>query len=630
MIVRMSKIEIAGPRELLQEVLAILHESGILHIEPSTTGFIEKKDEEYIDSFLPDKNTFTERFYLEDLKIRIDELLSYLLPALPRKSYIEPGSIIDTINETLDKHLCACRKMRQDKELLQKEQAELIPYSVFLDAIEPLFGDLRETPDIDFIGLTLREPDARSLLREALMLQTDGKFEILTSTASDGTIAGLIAAQKGMSGKIKKTLSDMDMPELTYPPSIGDLTFVEKVGFLRNRSAEISSEVELIDMQMESLSVKWGPLYKSLREWLEERLSLFRATASVFETKMCFLIYGWMASEQVNRLRERLNQDFSGRVVIEEIELHEEDLARIPVLLKNPSYFKPFELLTRILPLPQYTSYDPTPFIGIFFPVFFGMILGDAGYGLILIIISLLLYRHFKNKDMVKDASRILLAASLYSLLFGILYGEFFGELGHDVFGITPVLIERRTAVIPMLYFAVTVGVVHILLGYVLGLSAACKRKSKKEALCKLFSICIIICIFLLPASLFGLFPDVLIQPIVLSILVLSPLLLFTGGLLAPLELLKSIGNIISYARIMAIGLTSVLLAFVANRLAGMTGDIVVGIVVAGLIHLLNIVIGVFSPTIHSLRLHYVEFFSKFIEYGGRKFEPFKKESHVP
>jgi V/A-type H+-transporting ATPase subunit I len=81
----------------------------------------------------------------------------------------------------------------------------------------------------------------------------------------------------------------------------------------------------------------------------------------------------------------------------------------------------------------------------------------------------------------------------------------------------------------------------------------------------------------------------------------------------------------ISYVRIMAIGLTSVLLAFMANHIAGITGNVVLGIVVAGLLHLLNIVLGVFSPTIHSLRLHYVEFFSKFLEHGGREFDPLKK-----
>ncbi|MGD0886573.1 MAG: hypothetical protein ABSA46_17170 [Thermodesulfovibrionales bacterium] len=77
--------------------------------------------------------------------------------------------------------------------------------------------------------------------------------------------------------------------------------------------------------------------------------------------------------------------------------------------------------------------------------------------------------------------------------------------------------------------------------------------------------------------------------------------------------------------RITAIGLTSALLAFVANRLAGSMGNIVVGILVASLLHLMNIALGLFSPTIHSMRLHYVEFFSKFIEYGGRRFEPLRK-----
>ena len=126
-------------------------------------------------------------------------------------------------------------------------------------------------------------------------------------------------------------------------------------------------------------------------------------------------------------------------------------------------------------------------------------------------------------------------------------------------------------------------------------------------------------------ASFFGVFPAHLSRPVVIVILFLTPLLFVTGGMLAPLEFLKNIGNIISYVRIMAIGLTSVLLAFVANNLGGLTGDIVTGTLVAGMIHLLNIILGVFSPTIHSLRLHYVEFFSKFMEHGGRRFEPLKK-----
>ena len=625
MIVRMSKVELAGPRELLEKVLSLLRDTGILEIEPNSTGFINKIDRVYIDSYLPDKSSLSERLFLEDFKDRINELLSYLPRIVIRSGYFNPQSIIDTISETLQKHLLACRGLYRRKEELQKELAELSRYNIFLDAVEPLLSGLNKSPDLDFIGLTLKDHDAEELLRRALTHLAGDRYELLTSNAPDGTRAGLITMHKNISDRIKHALSDKNIPEMKFPSAFGGLTFVDKIGFLKKRTSEISDELDMINMQLDSFSMKWGTIYQRVKEWIDERLSLFRATASVFVTQMCFFIYGWTMSEDVTKLRERLNKDFKGRVVLDELEIEEEDLDRMPVILKNPPYFKPFELFTRILPLPRYTSYDPTPFIAIFFPVFFGMILGDAGYGLFMIIVSFFIFKKFREKQNVADACRILMIASLHTIFFGILYGEFFGEFGHTLFGLEPVFVERRTAVIPMLYFAVSVGAVHVLIGSFLGLITAVHRKMKKEALLKLMHILLIISIVSIVASLFGLFPALMTKPVILAIFIITPVLLFTGGLLAPLEVIKSIGNIISYARIMAIGLTSVLLAYVANHLAGMTGDIIVGTVVAGLLHLLNMVIGIFSPTIHSLRLHYVEFFNKFIEAGGRKFEPFKK-----
>lgn len=626
MIVSMSKVEIAGPADLMEDVLSVIRDTGMIEIEPGSIGVLDKIDEVYIDSYLPDKDSISEKLFLEDLKTRTTELLSYLPKLGGKRRDFQPRTIIDTISETLQRHLPHCRESFSKIEELRKEMSELSRYRSFLDAIEPLMGDMKAGPSLDFIGLTLKNADAEIVLRKALTHLADNRFELITSKTSEGTTVGLIAVNNHLAGRVRDALSDRNIPELKFPPSFGDLPFIEKLSFLKQRLLEIQDELDLINMQLESFSAKWGPIYKETREWIDERLLLFKATASVFVSRMCFFIYGWMAAENVGSLTERLNLDFKGRVVLEELEMQESDIDRVPVVLKNPVYFKPFELFTRILPLPRYTSYDPTPFIGIFFPIFFGMILGDAGYGILIIIVSLALMAAYKKNKILSDAAKILVIAAFYTLLFGVLYGEFFGELGHEYFGMEPLFLERRSAVIPMLYFAISVGVVHILLGSLLGFITALRQRAKKEALFKLVHILSILCILGLVASLFGLFPALLRRPIILTILILTPFLFFSGGILAPLEVLKSIGNIISYARIMAIGLTSVLLAYVANRLAGMTGDIVLGVVVAVLLHLLNIVIGIFSPTIHSLRLHYVEFFNKFIEAGGRKFEPFKKE----
>ncbi len=625
MIVRMSKIEIVGPKDLLQDTISLVRELGIFQIEHDAVGFVQKGLQEKIRTFYHDEKTARERLLLQEVLLKIEELIS-LLPKLEvRNSYIEPHSVIDAVAKTIERHISLARDLSNGVDALQKEQGDLGHYMLFLNALRALVESTEETPDLDFLGLTIRDPGMTDHLRDAISRITDWKFEFTTNAADDGTLVGLITVEKGLSDKVKKSLSDEHVPELSFPASFSGLTFSEKVIFVKKRMEEVEAEVGKLQADQQRLAAQWMPIYIKVREWIQERLSILTATALAYETRMCFFINGWMPSRDVERVHKRLDEAFKGKVVIDEKEMKEKDLDRVPIVLKNPPYFRPFELFTSLLPLPAYTSYDPTPFIGIFFPIFFGMILGDAGYGLLLMLISLLLLKRYRKNLIMSDGANILLVSSLYASFFGLLYGEFFGDLPHRLFGIEPPCVERRTAIIPMLCFTASIGVVHVFLGLFLGALTSLRRKEKREAVYKLVSIIIIFCIIAVVASLSGLFPYVLARPVVIAILLLTPILIFAGGLLAPLELLKSIGNIISYVRIMAIGLTSVLLAFVANRLGGLTGDMVTGAAVAGLLHFLNIILGVFSPTIHSLRLHYVEFFSKFVVQGGRRYEPLRK-----
>ncbi len=619
----MSKVEIVGPRQLLGETLSLVRKEGDLHIEPSAVGFIDDIHKKDIHSLLPDEKALFEKIFLEELEGKLKALFSFLSVDGMRESFLTPRPIIDTVSRTLDKHLEMCQLLCKKREETRHDLFELSGYRNFLATVSTLLDKIQLTPDLDYIGITLKDEKSVAALKDNLNCLADTSCEIFTVPSEDGSLVGLIAATKDISIDIRSMLSEKQMPEFTFPESIKSMTFVHKVEYLQDEIKNNEAALAAVDAKLTEFTHRWGPMYKAALDWVHEQLSIIQASAFSFETTMCFFIYGWMPSGKVTGLSASLQQQFAGSVLLEEIDIRREDLERVPVVLKNPQYFKPFENFTRLLPLPSYTSFDPTPFIGLFFPLFFGLILGDGGYGFMLLIISVLLARVSRKNQLFQDALRVLRVCSLYAIIFGFLYGEIFGDLGHKVLGLKPLFMDRQENILPMLYFAFAIGLAHITLGLALGFVSALRKNTKKKALVKFLNIVLILAIVTLIITFFGVFPELLARPLVITILILTPLLLFSGGLLAPLELIKNIGNIISYARIMAIGLTSVLLANVANQLAGLTGDIVLGFVVGGIIHLLGIIIGVFSSSIHSLRLHYVEFFDKFIELGGRKYRPF-------
>lgn len=623
----MSKVEIAGPRHLLGETLSLVRKKGDLHIEPSAVGFVDDLHRQKIHSLLPDEKTLFEKIFLEELETKLNSLFACLPAEAIRDSFLTPRPIIETVSKTLDEHLAMCREICEQRNTVQQDLLELSEYKTFLTTVSTLLDKIQLTPDLDYIGIILKDEKTLDVLNDSLNCLTDASCELLTVPAKDdGGIVGLIAVTKDISENIRLLLNQKELPEITFPKSIQNMPFVKKVEYLQNKIQENETALREFNMKLAEFAHRWGPMYKAALDWVREQLSIIQASAFSFETSMCFFIYGWMPTEKVGSLNAILQKEFGGSVVLEEIDIRTEDLERIPVVLQNPLYFKPFENFTRLLPLPSYTSFDPTPFIAIFFPIFFGLILGDAGYGFILLVLSYALNRVARKKRIFHDGLQILKICSFYSIIFGFVYGEVFGDLGHRAFGLKPLFIDRQGNIMSMLYFAMAIGLAHVTLGLVMGFVSALRRRTKKEALFKLINIIFIFLIVSLIITFIGFFPELLTRPLIISIIVLCPLLLFSGGLLAPLELLKSIGNIISYARIMAIGLTSVLLANVANQLSGLTGDIILGLIVGGLIHLIGIIIGVFSSSIHSLRLHYVEFFDKFIELGGRKYTPFSAD----
>ena len=620
----MSKVEITGPRNEMLPVLETIERAEVLQIDPEIKGRIDEGAVLQVRPLALDGRMLAERLFLEDLSVKVDRLLALLPDVATRESHLSAPSAVNSIAAVIGKHVQSAEERERRREALQGELAQLNRYTVFLSTVESLAPKGADAAGLEFIGVEVRDPAAlEQLTRVAGRLLLGA--EVRTARAEDGSYIGLLTTEKDLATKLKEGLRDNRIPEIALPAYVEGLSLPEKIRATRARQEALRADVAAIDKEAQDFALSWRGLYENVRDWLRRRLALLRTSASMYETDRCFVLYGWMPSASVEGLRKTLVAKHGETVVVEEREILQQDLDEVPVALRNPAYFKPFELLLRPLPTPRYTSIDPTPFIGIFFPLFFGMILGDIGYGLVLLLVAIGLVAFARGRRTLRQAGQILAVASVYSIIFGALYGECFGELGAQWLGLGPACIDRRTSIVPMLYFALAVGAVHVLVGLVLGIVSSLKGHRTREAVSRLFSILTLLCVAGVLASYFAPVAALLRKPLLMAMLVIGPVLLLTGGLLAPFELLRHLGNIVSYARIMAVGLASVLLAYVANELAGAAGSVWMGIAVAVLLHAFNILLGVFAPTIHALRLHYVEFFGKFIETGGRRYEPLKK-----
>ncbi len=632
---QMSRIQIVGLKSNLIPTVRALHNMNCIQVQN-----VSEIDDISARPLNLDREMVKQREQFTYLVTKIDGLLATLNDLISESDQAnqyhlsQQSSVDDCVSEAqvgVDILSSEIQKLISKREKLESEQLSLPRYEATLRKLLPIVPPSAHAPENTFVGVLVNRSHSWVLnaIVEDVLIFTGGRAETITEDIDFKTRAMLIVTPREYSAKVSALLGREDITRLRLPEDIADQPPDTAVLALNQRMAKIPAELAEIKIQLTQLASDWLPRLNLWRHCLRIRLEEIDILANFGETDQTFVVAGWIPQKEIENVPEILAEQVGDGVFVQPIPLSKGDRKTAPVALVNPVPARPFQSLVTLFSLPKYEGIDPTLLMAIFLPMFFGMILGDIGYGVSLLILCLIGLRRFSKPGTQRDIVKVLTLGSIWSIVFGILYGELFGTLGEE-FGMHPILFDRASAeeVTSLLLLSIAVGVVHITLGLILGIFEAIRENSRHELLERGGMLIGLIGLFLIASVMANRLPDTFMNPgvavLLIGIVVLSSSLGWLGILLGPIEFIGLIGNILSYLRIAAVGLASVYLARLANEVVGMMGSIIVGIIIGVLIHALNLVLGAFSPTIHSLRLHYVEFFRKFYFGGGKPFQPFK------
>jgi len=431
--------------------------------------------------------------------------------------------------------------------------------------------------------------------------------------------------------------------------------YVEGEGKVSEVMERIKKEIEEKRKRIKEIENWLSNLYKERRIDLlviKEEMQIERERREIYEkfrkTNYAYVIEGWCLYENGERIKKIVEEITEGNsyVEIEEVGRNNEDA---PVYLKNPRWTKTFEMLLELFALPKYNEINPTLFMGISFAIFFSIMLGDAGYGLVMLALSLFAYFKFKKSELIRSWAIVGIMLGIGNIFTGLIFNSFFGDfipryVYHDakkllysakIFGIElPIDALHK----PILILAITLllGLIHLNLGIILGLYQNIIRGRKNKIFEEQISFIFleIGAGMLIGEKIFHLWE---IEGILFYLSIIFTLigLIFIFKRKGPMgffDITGFMGDWLSYSRMLALGLATTGMAMTINIL----GEIIQNQIIQGVIgliltpivlivaHFANIILQSLGAGIHSLRLQYVEFFNRFYEGGGKKFIPFR------
>ena len=395
-------------------------------------------------------------------------------------------------------------------------------------------------------------------------------------------------------------------------------------------------------------------------DYYRMRTEKYRVLGNLLQSGHVFFIEGFVPVDQGEKIRERLESRYPCQVELEKVPENEE----APVLLRNNSFAEPTESVVEAFGLPQKGEIDPTAIMAFFYYFLFGLMLSDAGYGILMVIVCAVAVKKFPNMDAgLKKMLRMFFYCGISTIFWGVMFGGYFGD-------VIPVVAEtffHKEVVVPALWFAplddpmkllmfsFLFGIIHLFVG--LGAKGYMLARDRDwmgffSGVACWYALLIGLILLLLPSDMFASMAGVtIVLPAWvgtlakwMSIVSAVCIVLFsetgTKNIAARLALGAYdlygvsgwLSDVLSYSRLLALGLATGVIGTVINTMGSMLGGSVIGFILFWVIfvvgHLLNMAINLLGAYVHTNRLQFVEFFGKFYEGGGRPFRPFSAASN--